>query len=173
MRFGGRGRAGGCLYDYKLGIACRGRKTSSSARTTVKQVVTASPKEITVLWPGRSKDWPVAKWLIDDMIPEHTTGLIVGESGAGKTFVALHLAGSLAVGKPFFGKKINARGGTVYVCAEGSFSIHDRLRAEFSGSISPHLKSDAGRGRNRISRICQFRCSPAFAISTMTITSMK
>jgi hypothetical protein len=113
----------------------------------VKQAVAASPKGITVLWPGRSKHWPVAKWLIDDMIPEHTTGLIVGESGAGKTFVALHLAGSLAVGKPFFGKKINARGGTVYVCAEGSFSIHDRLKAEFSGSISPHLKSDAGRGR--------------------------
>ncbi len=113
----------------------------------VKQAVTASPTEITVLWPGRSKNWPVAKWLIDDMIPENTTGLIVGESGAGKTFVALHLAGSLAVGKPFFGKKINARGGTVYVCAEGSFSIHDRIKAEFSGSISPHLKSDAGSGR--------------------------
>ena len=113
----------------------------------VKQAVAASPTGITVLWPGRSKNWPVAKWLIDDMIPENTTGLIVGESGAGKTFVALHLAGSLAVGKPFFGKQINARGGTVYVCAEGSFSIHDRIKAEFSGSISPHLKSDAGSGR--------------------------
>ena len=112
----------------------------------VKQAVAASPTGITILWPGRSKNWPVAKWLIEDLMPENTTGLIVGESGAGKTFVALHLAGSLAVGKPFFGKKINARGGTVYVCAEGSFSIHDRITAEFSGSISPHLKSDAGSG---------------------------
>ena len=135
------------LMTINSGLRAGAEKPHPPLGPRVKQAVAASPKGITVLWPGRSKNWPVAKWLIDDMIPEHTTGLIVGESGAGKTFVALHLAGSLAVGKPFFGKKINARGGTVYVCAEGSFSIHDRIKAEFSGSISPHLKSDAGSGR--------------------------
>jgi hypothetical protein len=135
------------LMTINSGLHAGAEKPHPPLGPRLKQAVTASPKRITVRWPGRSKDWPVAKWLIEDMIPEHTTGLIVGESGAGKTFVALHLAGSLAVGKPFFGKRINAPGGTVYVCAEGSFSIHDRLKAEFSGSISPHLKSDAGSGR--------------------------
>jgi RecA/RadA recombinase len=135
------------LMTINSGLRAAAEKPHPPLGPRVKQAVAASPTGITVLWPGRSKNWPVAKWLIDDMIPENTTGLIVGESGAGKTFVALHLAGSLAVGKPFFGKKINARGGTVYVCAEGSFSIHDRIKAEFSGSISPHLKSDAGSGR--------------------------
>jgi hypothetical protein len=135
------------LMTINSGLRAGAAKPHPPLGSRVKQAVAASPTGITVLWPGRSKNWPVAKWLIDDMIPENTTGLIVGESGAGKTFVALHLAGSLAVGRPFFGKRINARGGTVYVCAEGSFSIHDRIKAEFSGSISPHLKSDAGGGR--------------------------
>ena len=99
-----------------------------------------------------SKDWPRANWLVDDLIPENCVGLFVGESQAGKSFACISLAGSLAVGKPFFGKEIPAPRGTIYVCAEGLFSIGPRLEAEIRGSIQPYLaqKDKEGAGGDNI-----------------------
>jgi hypothetical protein len=110
---------------------------------------------INVRWAG-SKDWPTANWLVDDLIPEASVGLFVGESQAGKSFACISLAGSLAVGKPFFGKEIPAPRGTIYVCAEGLFSIGPRLKAEIRGSIQPYLaekNDDATEGDNIASRL--------------------
>jgi AAA domain len=106
---------------------------------------------INVRWAG-SKDWPTANWLVDDLIPEDCVGLFVGESQAGKSFTCISLAGSLAVGKPFFGKEISAPRGTIYVCAEGLFSIGPRLEAEIRGSIQPYLaqKDKEGAGGDNI-----------------------
>jgi hypothetical protein len=106
---------------------------------------------INVRWAG-SKDWPRANWLVDDLIPENCVGLFVGESQAGKSFACISLAGSLAVGKPFFGKEIPAPRGTIYVCAEGLFSIGPRLKAEIRGSIQPYLaqKDKEGAGGDNI-----------------------
>ncbi len=90
-------------------------------------------------WAG-SKDWPTTKWLVQDLIPTASTGLFVGESQAGKSFTCINLAGCLAVGKPFFGKEIKEPGGTIYICAEGSSCVKEKLDAETSGSIIPYLK---------------------------------
>ncbi len=106
---------------------------------------------INVRWAG-SKDWPRANWLVDDLIPEDSVGLFVGKSQAGKSFTCISLAGSLAVAKPFFGKQIPAPRGTIYVCAEGLFSIGPRLEAEIRGSIQPYLgqKDKEGAGGDNI-----------------------
>jgi hypothetical protein len=110
---------------------------------------------INVRWAG-SKDWPRASWLVDDLIPEDSVGLFVGKSQAGKSFACISLAGSLAVGKPFFGKEIPAPHGTIYVCAEGLFSIGPRLEAEIRGSIQPYLAQkdkEAAEGDKIASRL--------------------
>lgn len=95
--------------------------------------------QIIVKWAG-SSDWPDANWLVEDLIPDNAVGLIVGESQAGKSFVCMNLAGSIACGKPFFTKRIIEKGGTIYVGAEGQFSIRERLEAEFAGSIKSYLE---------------------------------
>ena len=110
-------------------------------------IADASTDSIIVRWAG-SKDWPAPKWLVQDLIPENSLGLIVGESQAGKSFVSMSLAGALAVGKPFFGKDIREPGGMVYVGAEASLTIAERLEAEFEGSIKPHLQGLPGHNGN-------------------------
>jgi AAA domain/Bifunctional DNA primase/polymerase, N-terminal len=112
-------------------------------RPKARPFVGASTDPIVVRWAG-SKDWPAPKWLVKDLIPDNSVGLIVGESQAGKSFVSVSLAGALAVGKPFFGEDIKERGGTVYVGAEASLTIGERLRAEFRGSIKPYLEGQRG-----------------------------
>jgi len=55
-------------------------------------------------------------------------GLMVGESRAGKTFLALNLAQALAKGDMFLTKRARV-GGTLYVAAEAPGTIPGRLRA--------------------------------------------
>jgi hypothetical protein len=110
---------------------------------------------INVRWAG-SKDWPRANWLVEDLIPEDSVGLFVGKSQAGISFTCISLAGSLAVAKPFFGKEVPARRGTIYLCAEGLLSIGPRLEAELRGSIQPYLaqrNEEATEGDNIASRL--------------------
>jgi hypothetical protein len=83
---------------------------------------------------------------VKNLSPARTVGLIVGESQAGKSFVAVHLAGCLAVRKPFFGKEIMEGGGTIYVGAEASLTIGERVQAEYVGSIRSHWASQGSKG---------------------------
>lgn len=67
-------------------------------------------------------------WLIKGIFPHQGIGLIVGESGAGKTFLAIHAALCVAWGLPFFGKRTRP-GGVLYIAAEGGSSVLPRFRA--------------------------------------------
>jgi hypothetical protein len=67
--------------------------------------------------------------LIRDGVPRHGTGILIGQSGAGKTFGAVHLATCLAAGKAFFGRRVNQRAGTVYLAYEGAGNVKRRMRA--------------------------------------------
>lgn len=67
-------------------------------------------------------------WLVKGVFPHQGIALVVGESGAGKTFLAIHTALSIAWGLPFFGRRAR-QGGVLYVAAEGGSSVLPRLRA--------------------------------------------
>ena len=58
------------------------------------------------------------EWLVDDVLPTDAFVLLWGEWGAGKTFLALDLALSVATGKPWHGKTVK-QGPAVYVAGEG------------------------------------------------------
>jgi hypothetical protein len=69
------------------------------------------------------------EYFVEDMIPVTTEiAFIGGQSGAGKTFIAVHLGVCLASGTPFFGREIERRRGTVILAAEGAGTIKNRLR---------------------------------------------
>jgi hypothetical protein len=67
-------------------------------------------------------------WLIKDVLPAAEVVLLIGESGAGKSFVAVDLAGAIAQGLPWRGKRTR-RGRVVYVAAEGAAGFRNRLKA--------------------------------------------
>jgi RecA-family ATPase len=65
-------------------------------------------------------------------------GLLVGESQAGKSFLAILLGACLSIGKPFFTKRVK-QVGTVYVAAEAAATVPERLNAVRNGVVEPLL----------------------------------
>ena len=95
--------------------------------------VPKSPPLIPVYWDG---DAPVrgANWLVRDLIPLNASGLLVGESRAGKTFLAFDLARALSKGGSFLSRSAR-QGGTLYLAAEASSTIQGRLIAARLGPL--------------------------------------
>ena len=96
-----------------------------------------SPPLIPVIWDGEVKHNPT-KWLVRDLIPMDSIGLIVGESTSGKSFTAIDLARALGRGGSFLTKPAR-KGGTLYVAAEAPGTIPGRLEAARLGPLAPFL----------------------------------
>ncbi|MDP3552642.1 AAA family ATPase [Methylocystis sp.] len=65
--------------------------------------------------------------LVKKLVPLDGVCFIGGQSGAGKTFIAVDLAVSLASGEPFFGHKVVERVGAAIFAAEGASTIASRV----------------------------------------------
>jgi hypothetical protein len=112
-----------------------------------------SPPLIPVLWDGEAKHNPT-KWLVRDLVPMASIGLIVGEASSGKSFAAIDLARALARGGTFLTKQAR-KGGTLYVAAEAAGTIPGRLEAARLGPFAPFLDEhgrfkDGGREPDRL-----------------------
>lgn len=80
-------------------------------------------------------------WLIDDLIPAHGIGFIYGAPGSYKSFVAVDIAMSVATGKEWHGYECEMPGAVVYIAAEGSRGLKERVTAwrrmhKHTGSIA-------------------------------------
>ena len=67
--------------------------------------------------------------LVKGLLPFDGVAFIGGQSGAGKTFIAVDLALALATGTPFFGREVRERVGTVILAAEGRGMLAARVEA--------------------------------------------
>lgn len=77
------------------------------------------------------------KETVEDVLPATGSACIYGQSGAGKTFLALDLALAIARGdREWFGYRVAQRH-VIYVCLEGEAHIRDRLKAHADGSGKP------------------------------------
>ena len=70
---------------------------------------------------------PLKSWAIKGLMPAIGHGLLSGQWGAGKTFLALELAGTLMTGQPFIGRLIKRQCGVLFLAAEGADEIRLRL----------------------------------------------
>lgn len=68
--------------------------------------------------------------LIKGIAPYRGILFIGGQSGAGKTFVACHMANSLASASPFFERAVKERVASAIVSKEGTENIGNRLTAD-------------------------------------------
>lgn len=66
------------------------------------------------------------RWLINGWLPAEGLSMIYGESGAGKTFVALDLACHIVAGKDWSGKRTK-KGVVVYLAGEGHYGLRLRI----------------------------------------------
>lgn len=67
-------------------------------------------------------------WRIKDVLPDAELVVMYGASGSGKSFVALDMAGAIARGVPWRGKKVR-KGRVAYIAAEGAGGFRKRLTA--------------------------------------------
>jgi hypothetical protein len=70
--------------------------------------------------------------LIKRLIPANGVVILGGQSSAGKTFTAIHMAKCLATGLPFFERRIVEKVGTAFIAAEGASLIHNRFAASLA-----------------------------------------
>lgn len=75
------------------------------------------------------------EWLVKGLVPRVGVSLLWGQSGAGKSFVALHLAARVLSGEAFFGHRVKAAGGTFLALGEGKGSMPDRMNALRRGTF--------------------------------------
>jgi hypothetical protein len=71
---------------------------------------------------------PAPTWLIENMIPEDSLAVLVGEPAVGKSFLAIDAALCVATGRPFLGRPVMT-GQVVYVVGESARGFKKRLRA--------------------------------------------
>jgi hypothetical protein len=81
----------------------------------------------TLRWHGEQDPGANRKWLVKGLLPETGCGLISGQWGTRKTFIALDLALSVMLGTPFAGRRVKRKGGVLFIAPEGASEIPIRL----------------------------------------------
>jgi hypothetical protein len=111
---------------YKAGRDDAGSRTDGSR---------SSDQPIPMHWHGDSDSFLDRRWLIRDLVPEVGKGLLPGQWGTGKTFVALDQSASVMTGQPFAGHEVDRRGGVLFVAPEGAYEIPIRLQGIVEGKL--------------------------------------
>ncbi len=65
--------------------------------------------------------------LVKNLLPKTGIAFIGGQSGAGKTFLAVDLAIALSDGQPFFGRKVKEKVGVAILAGEGAETLRLRV----------------------------------------------
>ena len=71
---------------------------------------------------------PAVRWLIRGIIEADTLAMLYGQPGAGKSFIALSMAASIACGSDWYDHRVT-QGPAVYILGEGGGGVSRRLRA--------------------------------------------
>jgi hypothetical protein len=90
--------------------------------------VAAPPSRYRVLSAEEFLARPPMGWIIKGVLPRAEFALLFGASGSGKTFIAIDLAGAIARGTEWRGRRVK-RGRVVYIAAEGEGGFRNRLKA--------------------------------------------
>jgi hypothetical protein len=72
---------------------------------------------------------PPPEWIVRQILPRAELAVIIGESGAGKSFFAFDLAAAIALGQPWRGYKVTSPGRVAYIAAEGAGGFRNRVCA--------------------------------------------
>lgn len=86
------------------------------------------PPRFTPVSVGEFAGRPPPTWVIKGVLPKAELVVLYGESGSGKSFMALQLAGAISRGVPWRGHRVK-QGRVVYIAAEGTGGFRNRCVA--------------------------------------------
>jgi RecA-family ATPase len=92
---------------------------------------------LSLQWHGDALPAP-QRWLIRNRLPETGAGLLVGQWGMLKTFLALDLSAHVMMGWNWTGEPVYRKAGVLCLAQEGSGSIPMRLAALVEQKVEPH-----------------------------------
>jgi len=116
-------------YEVEHDVAANAALGDDIARDILALVEAKAPSEYffsratSFLAQPAPLEWAVKRW-----VPASGTTMVFGESGAGKTFVTLDMACSIAAGLDWMGNRTK-RGVVVYLAGEGNYGIRQRVAA--------------------------------------------
>lgn len=96
----------------------------------------AKPKPIPLRWHRQASMDAERPWLVRDLIAEVGKGLLSGQWGSAKTFIALDLSGCVMTGESFAGRQVLRRGGVLFIAPEGAYEIPIRLKGLVTGKVA-------------------------------------
>jgi hypothetical protein len=100
-----------------------------SAPTTTQGKAQVAKRDLFgAFWEGEGSSAPVPA-LIKGLLPRDGVCVLGGQSGAGKSYLAVHLAICLATAAPFFGYRTRHKSAILYAAAEGAATIQPRINA--------------------------------------------
>jgi AAA domain/Bifunctional DNA primase/polymerase, N-terminal len=79
-------------------------------------------------WHGEQDTNVSRTWLVKNMLPETGAGLLSGQWGTFKTFIAIDLAASVMTGGSFAGHPVKRSGGVLLMAAEGASEVPIRIQ---------------------------------------------
>lgn len=109
-----------------------------------------SPKPFTFVAVGDLEYRP-PEFLVEGLIETDTLGLVFGDPGCGKSFLAADLSLSVATGEPFHGRAVK-QGTVIYIAGEG----HNGLARRFNAWAQHHERSLKGVPMFKSERAAQF-----------------
>ncbi|AQW29113.1 AAA family ATPase [Ralstonia syzygii subsp. celebesensis] len=101
---------------------------ASAAEFDVITEAPAAPLRFQVIPAFEFMSHPPPSWIIKGVLPKAELVVLFGESGSGKSFVALDLAAAIARGRDWRGHRTR-RGRVVYIAAEGAGGFRNRMVA--------------------------------------------
>lgn len=104
-------------------------KVRQARSSRVAALATVSNEALRVYNIAELMALPPQSWLVKGVIPQTGMGIVYGDSGSGKTFIAIDLALSIARGLSWQGCRVKQPTGVLYVSAEGGGAMGARLQA--------------------------------------------
>jgi putative DNA primase/helicase len=95
--------------------------------TTPNQTIESSEYRMLGIGDVLSKPVDVG-WLVEDLVPLKSVGMVFGASGVGKSHIMLSMALNVAMGRSWFGKDV-VQGSVAVLVGEGAGGINKRLQA--------------------------------------------
>src|SRR4051794_32468930 len=92
-----------------------------------KGLICMSPGPLPFRLAGSADPLPMREFLVDDLLGAGDRFSLFGPPAAGKSNLAIQLAVCVALGRPFFGRKIVRSGAVLILAAEGRSSTERRL----------------------------------------------
>ena len=129
----------------------------------------------TMKWHDNAMTEAIPHWIVKKMLPEVGVAIMPGQWGAGKTFMALHLADCVWTEKEFAGRKICRKGGTLFVACEAASDVPVRMRGITEGraerspfawidSVTPLLAHGAAEDIIQIARQADTEMRTTFGV---------